>query len=100
MEASLSPDVELVRDEPLALVRRLKEDAGKSIWLCGGANLAAELFPEIDELILKVHPAVIGSGLPLFAREVPATRFGPVSTKRCRSGVVRSSYRRITSSAG
>jgi dihydrofolate reductase len=94
MEASPSAEVELVRGDPPALVRRLKQEEGKGIWLCGGAVLAAELFPEIDELILKVHPVVAGLGIPLFAREVPASRFEPVETRRLRSGVVRSSYRR------
>jgi dihydrofolate reductase len=64
-----SPDagVTLARDDPPAAVRRLKQEPGKDIWLCGGAQLAAALFDEIDELILKINPVVIGSGIPLFA---------------------------------
>jgi dihydrofolate reductase len=94
MKASPDPEVELVRDQPLAAVRRLKQDTGKAIWLCGGAKLATELFPEIDELILKVNPVVIGSGIPLFSNEVPATRFDLASVKTYASGVVILRYRR------
>jgi dihydrofolate reductase len=49
-----------------ALVRRLKQEPGLGIWLCGGAQLAGALYDEIDELVLKVNPVVIGTGIPLF----------------------------------
>lgn len=70
-----SPDgsVELVTGDAVALVRRLKEQGGKDVWLCGGAELAAALFPEIDGLILKVNPLVLGAGIPLFAGPVKQT---------------------------
>ncbi len=35
--------------------------------LVGGAELAGALYPEIDELVLKVSPVTIGAGIPLFA---------------------------------
>jgi dihydrofolate reductase len=63
-----SPDrsVVLHKDRPVELVRRLKAETGKDIWLCGGSKLAAAVLPEIDELILKINPVVIGAGVPLF----------------------------------
>jgi dihydrofolate reductase len=66
MQESLDPAVRLHRGDPLELVRRLKGEGGRDIWLCGGGKLAASLMPEIDELILKINPVVIGSGIPLF----------------------------------
>ncbi len=58
-------DVEVVRD-PVAAVRELKAQPGKDIWLPGGGRLAAALVDEIDELILKTHPVLLGTGIPLF----------------------------------
>ena len=59
------PDVELVRGDPAAKVRELKAEDGMDIWLCGGGTLAGVLYHEIDALILKSHPILIGAGLPL-----------------------------------
>ncbi|MBI4908649.1 MAG: dihydrofolate reductase [Acidobacteria bacterium] len=66
MEQSPDPDVELWRDSPLPLAQQLKSEPGKDIWLCGGAKLAGALIAEIDELILKINPVIIGQGIPLF----------------------------------
>jgi dihydrofolate reductase len=68
-DLAVSPDpaVELVREAPLDTVRELKARPGLDIWLCGGGALAAVLLPEIDEFILKVHPILLGSGIPLIA---------------------------------
>lgn len=67
MAESPDPSVELHNGKPLDLVHGLKSEQGKDIWLCGGSKLAAAVLPEIDELILKINPVVIGSGIPLFA---------------------------------
>lgn len=68
------PAIELWQSDPLARLRELKQQPGRAIWLCGGSKLAATLAPEIDELILKVNPVLIGQGIPLFA--------GPVATRK------------------
>jgi dihydrofolate reductase len=66
MTASPNPQVQLVSTDPANLVRTLKDEGGLDIWLCGGASLAGALYRELDELILKVNPVVLGSGMPLF----------------------------------
>ncbi|MDQ2691638.1 MAG: dihydrofolate reductase family protein, partial [Chloroflexota bacterium] len=64
---SPSAEVELVSEDALPVVEELKRKPGKDIWLCGGAQLAAHLFSQIDELVLKVNPILLGEGIPLFA---------------------------------
>ncbi|MGW2543918.1 dihydrofolate reductase family protein [Kitasatospora sp. NPDC001574] len=63
---SPDPAVEVTAADPLTRVRALKQEDGLGIWLCGGADLAGQLLPEIDELIVKQYPVVTGSGIPMF----------------------------------
>lgn len=68
LPASPDPAVRLVRGDPLDLVRQLKAEPGElGIWLCGGGALASALLPEIDQLVLKVNPVLLGAGIRLFA---------------------------------
>ena len=94
LASSPDPNVQLVSTDPLPFVRALKQESGLDIWLCGGAELAAALFPEIDELILKVNPVVIGKGIPLFAREVEATALRLISSKVYSHGFMLSRFRK------
>lgn len=71
MEQSPGPAVELVATDPVAKVRELKRTDGKDIWLLGGSALAGTLYPEIDQLLLKLSPLTLGTGLPLFSRDTP-----------------------------
>ncbi|MGH3902302.1 MAG: dihydrofolate reductase family protein [Pseudonocardiaceae bacterium] len=75
---SSAPDsqIEVIAENVITHVQALKKQPGKDIWLCGGGRLAASLVDEIDELILKMHPILLGSGIPLFVGPVgprPAT---------------------------
>lgn len=65
---SPDPAVELVASDPVAKVRELKQENGKDLWLIGGGELAGALYTEIDQLIVKLGPLTIGSGIPLFGR--------------------------------
>ncbi|KPM53662.1 riboflavin biosynthesis protein RibD [Frankia sp. R43] len=85
-------NVRLVSSDPVAEVERLRRRDGESIWLCGGGTLASALAEQIDRLVLKVNPVVLGAGISLFegdcrprpARLVASTTFG--------SGVVANEY--------
>ncbi|KAA6223577.1 dihydrofolate reductase [Streptomyces albofaciens JCM 4342] len=71
----IDPAVTVVREDPVALVRGLKREEGRDIWLCGGGRLAGVLLPEIDELIIKSYPVVAGAGIPVFDGEFGPTLF-------------------------
>lgn len=70
-------------DEPLpALIRRLKQQAGKDIWLCGGADLARQCVSAglIDRYHLTVIPTLLGGGVRLFPEGIPETKLTLLST--------------------
>ncbi len=92
LEGSPDPAVELVREGPLELVRALKREAGKDIWLCGGGELATALFPEIDALILKVNPFVMGERIPLLGGKVAQTPLTLMDSGVYPNGFVRLAY--------
>jgi dihydrofolate reductase len=78
--------VTLVQDDPVGLVRRLKQESGLDVWLCGGAQLAGQLLAEIDELVLKQYPVLAGAGIPLFAGEFRPRRFDLADSTRFDNG--------------
>ncbi|GHO56389.1 hypothetical protein KSB_48640 [Ktedonobacter robiniae] len=58
------------------------------IWLCGGGKLAQQLLSEIDKLIIKLNPVVIGNGISLFSGPFQVQQFRLASTKPFESGVM------------
>ncbi|GAA4922651.1 dihydrofolate reductase [Nonomuraea thailandensis] len=88
------PAVELVPGDPLGLVRRLKQEEGLDIYLCGGGSLAAQLLPEIDEMVVKCYPVVAGAGIPAFHGAFSPTRFTLTGTRTFSNGTVVMTYTR------
>ncbi|MFG2649254.1 dihydrofolate reductase family protein [Streptomyces sp. NPDC048436] len=67
IEKSPDPNVEIISGDVVGKVRELKqEDSEFDIWLCGGAKLAWALRDEVDELVLKTYPVLLGAGMPMF----------------------------------
>lgn len=88
-------NLEVTDEDPVAVVGRLKKESGTGIWLCGGGQLASQLAPEIDRLVLKRYPLLFGDGIPLFeARAYNPAQFEEVSTTTFANGVVFSEYTR------
>jgi len=70
LAAKKKPDrnVEIVTEDAAKFVRELKRRKGKGIVVFGGGELAKSLFEAdlIDEVVLNIHPVLLGSGIPLF----------------------------------
>ena len=85
----------LIRGDIKQKVLDIKSQEGKDIWLFGGASLTSSLINLglVDELILAVHPIILGSGKHLFQdieNRVPLTL---LNTKDYSSGLVMLTYK-------
>lgn len=97
LPASPDPLVQVVPDDPIALVRDLKQEPGTGVWLAGGGRLAGAVLEEIDEIVIKRYPVLLGAGLPAFAAEhARPLPFEPATTVALEGGTVVSTYRRTT----
>jgi dihydrofolate reductase len=94
MKESPNPRVTLVATDPAAFVATLKQQPGRDIYLCGGADLASTLLEAnlIDEILIKLNPVLIGAGIPLFRRLAEPRTLKLIGTKVYESGVVLLSY--------
>lgn len=89
------PNVEIVRTDPVARVRELKADEGLGIYLAGGAVLAGVLLDEIDRLIVKKYPTIVGSGIPMARHEFSPTQFSLDQVRSFDNGCVVLEYSRL-----
>lgn len=90
MLESPDPKVTLVREDAVSVVRDLKSAGGRGIYLCGGGQFATELLTAglVDEVRVKLHPFVLGQGVPLFDRLETHVPLVLRATKPYPSGVV------------
>lgn len=88
-----SDALEFTTADPTAVVRALKQENGRGIWLCGGGTLAASLSGEIDRLALKINPVVLGAGVSLFeSADYSPIAWRPTRTEAFESGVIFAEY--------
>ena len=92
---SPDPNVEIIPTDLVGRVRELKaEDSAFGIYLCGGSAVAGELVDEVDELVIKTYPVLLGSGMPMFASGFEVSEFVPDSVRTFGNGVVVRTYHR------
>lgn len=67
-EHTSSEKIRFTNINPVDLIKGLKKENGKGIWICGGANLVHQLVSEdlIDCYYITVIPTLLGSGIRLF----------------------------------
>nr|WP_321472159.1 dihydrofolate reductase family protein [uncultured Paludibaculum sp.] len=93
MSTSPHPVVHRHASDPLDRIRGLKAEDGKDNWLYAGSKLASALAGEIDELIRKINPAILGSGMPPFDGRPAALSAQLLEHKVYPNGLVLTRYR-------
>ena len=80
--------------DAVSTVRDLKSASGLDILLVGGGQLTGSLLPEIDRLILKRYPVVLGQGIPLFgSAPFEARQFTLTESREFEIGMTMQHYR-------
>lgn len=71
-------------------VRRIREEYGKDIWLCGGADILKTFarLDLVDEYFLSVHPVILAGGKPLFEGMKVPLNLKLVEKRKLGSGIV------------
>lgn len=79
--------------DPIELVKQLREEDGKDIWVCGGASLAQQLMAQgmIDRYYITLIPTLLGEGVRLFAEGLKPTAL-KLESSRCCNGMVELVY--------
>lgn len=67
-ECISSEKMNFIDMDPVELVKRLRIENGKGIWICGGANVIHQLVNKdmIDCYYITVIPTLLGTGIRLF----------------------------------
>lgn len=84
------PNTQLISSDFAEEVKKLKESAGKDIWLFGGASLLDSFLKEglVDQLSLAVHPLLLGEGKRLFQNMSVRTTLTLLNSTSYTSGLV------------
>jgi dihydrofolate reductase len=73
-----------------AEVKRIRNENGKNIWLCGGADIL-RTFAEldlVDEYVITIYPVLLAAGKPLFVNNRTPPNLKLISKRDLKSGVV------------
>jgi dihydrofolate reductase len=89
--------VRYVPNDIESFVGRLRRQPGKDLWLVGGADLIAGFRERdlIDDVILSVHPVLLGDGIPLFPGRHDQLNLELTRCAQYERGLVQLWYRRV-----
>ena len=95
LKESSDKNVEIIGEDATEFVRKLKNQDGKDIFVMGGGLLAKPLFEAnlIDEVVINIHPVLLGSGIPLFHEMSHQIDLELIECKTYKNGCVSATYR-------
>ncbi|TAF11008.1 MAG: dihydrofolate reductase [Nostocales cyanobacterium] len=87
--------VKFVGEDLEKFVKNLRLSSGSNIWLVGGSQLINYFLEHgfLDEIILAIHPIILGEGIPLFWQNSQISqRLDLIHVKSYSSGLLQVSY--------
>ena len=91
---TLGEGFELAQSSPREVITALKKKEGKDFWLFGGSGLTTSFINDglIDEMVLAVHPIILGAGTSLFQNIRGRIPLKLIESKPYNSGLVMLKY--------
>lgn len=76
------------------LKARLEKEGSVNVWLVGGGELVVSCLNLglIDQVVVSLHPVLLGQGVPLFPAKFPKTRLDLLEAESFDSGLVQLTY--------
>jgi dihydrofolate reductase len=94
LDPAAHPAVTVVSANASAAIAALRSEAGRDIWLFGGASLFASLLAAglVDQVEVLIMPVLLARGIPLVAPEAPRARLTLIRSDVYASGIVSLRY--------
>jgi len=91
----ISPNTVATSRAPSGIIEDLRARDGKDLWLAGGGGLVRECFDAglIDDIIVSIHPILLGEGVPSVATGAARAPLTLTAERRYPSGLVQLTYR-------
>lgn len=69
-EQESTEEIVFLKGDLTQLVQKLKQEDGKDIWICGGADIVNQLWGRhwVDRYHITVIPTILGDGIRLFEK--------------------------------
>lgn len=86
--------VEVIQEDPVAAVTKMKREKGKDMVVVGSGTLVSSLVRNdlVDEYRLRIRPIILGAGRPLFHDEKKRHSLKLISSQAFDNGVVALHY--------
>jgi len=90
-----SGKAEIINLEPAEIIKKLRSNGMKSLYIDGGALIQSFLTGDlIDEMIITSIPVLLGAGIPLFGELSNSLEFTHYKTEVLINSLVKSHYKR------
>jgi dihydrofolate reductase len=78
----------LISESASAVIKKLKEDGGRDMYVFGSANLSESFVNDnlFDEYRIGIAPVILGSGRPLFRQGITPKHLSLLSTQQLLTG--------------
>jgi dihydrofolate reductase len=95
LDKAVYENYEVIKSDMIEFTRSLLKKPGKDLWLIGGGEIIKAFLENrlVDEIVLSIHPILLGSGIPLFPEGDYFTHYETVECIKFDSGLVQLKYK-------